>query len=60
MDQLSQGILEQAQDFMCCPQLVNDPFRLSRETYAQDLRNHIEFVLSHPKLIDPMDPTTIY
>ncbi len=55
-----------AQDFMCYPQLVRDPFRDEGETYAQSLRRHIEITLSGEPtqpgdiVIDPNSATTLY
>ncbi len=48
-----------AQDFMCYPQLVNDPFRNEGETYAQSLRGHIEWILSEEAWDEGIDPNDV-
>lgn len=58
MDQNSRNILNMARDPMCVPQVANDPFRLTGETYAQSYREYLIFLFNHD--VDLNDPMVIY
>ena len=61
MDKQSRNVLQDALDPMCVPQIGLDPFREPGESFAQDLRAYIEFVLGcSDTFIDPLDTNSIY